>query len=301
MLASDTELLARTAVETRSETVLTPTITGGKLKPIFVPLKNEPGVQCRIEKAQLHIDPAYQRKLNEKQVARYVANWSWVSCGVLKVSRRLGSELYFVVDGQHRYRAASHLPRITELPCIVFELDTVKDEAIAFLAANVERRMPTINDQFKALIMAGDPIAEAMFKLADTYSRQITIDAAPGARIVCVRTFANLMRQNRAALERVFPVLCELARGQSITAKLMTAFHHLERCMPRGESLSDERWHRRIVSDRVGYTAVIEQIRQMSRVDPHGHSRAYATGLLRAINHGLRQPLMISNIEQPRR
>lgn len=291
-------------VEARSgsttATVLTPTITGGKLRAVFVPLKNEPGVMMRIDKNLLHIDPQYQRKINEKQVARYVANWNWVSCGVLEVSQRPNAGNYFVIDGQHRHKAAMYLSAVTDLPCIKFELDTVKDEAIAFLAANVERRMPTIDDQFKALLMAGDPIAKAMFELADSHSRVIG-NAHDGTHVQCLSTFANLMRQNRAALERIFPVIAELARGQPMPAKLLRAFHWLERCMPRGESLADDRWRSRIVSERVGYTAIMEQIRQLSRIDPHGQSRAYATGLLRAINHGLRQPLHIINIEQPRR
>jgi hypothetical protein len=280
-----------------SPTVLLPYITGGRQRTMFVPLQNEPGVQMRIDKHLLHIDPIYQRKLNERQYTRYAANWSWVSCGVLHVAKRPNATHWFVFDGQHRWKAAMAVPSITDLPCIEFQLDTIRDEAIGFLAANVERRMPTIGDQFKALLIAGDPIAAAMEKLAGTYSREFGIPS-DGQHISCTTAMARMMRENKAAMERVFPIVAEVAASRPITAKLLHAFHRLERCMPRGESLADDHWHQRVT--RAGYDAISENIRTVALIDVKGGPRAYATGLLRAINHGLRNPLSV-DVARPRR
>jgi len=278
-----------------ANTVLTPTPTGDR--QTFVPLKNEPGVQTTISKTQLYIDSQYQRKINEKQVARMVGNWNWISCGVLEVTKRPGNTLYFVIDGQHRLRAASYLTKVKELPCIVFELDTIKDEAISFLAANTERRMPTISDQFKALLIAEDPIATKMVKLAGEYSRTIGIPT-DGNHISCVSAFAAMLRLNTSAMERVFPVVAHLAAGHPMPAKLLWGFHYLERSMPKRESLADDRWHNRI--QRIGYLEVTEEIRRYSMLDAKGGARTYATALLRTINKGLRQPLM-ANVDLVRR
>ena len=280
---------------TSAATVLTPTPTGQR--QTFVPLKNEPGRQTTIAKSQLYIDSQYQRKINERQVSRMVGNWNWVSCGVLEVTKRPGNTLYFVIDGQHRLRAASYLAKVKELPCIVFELDTIKDEAISFLAANTERRMPTISDQFKALLIAEDPIATKMVNMAEGYSRHIGIPA-DAYHVCCVSAFAQMVRINAAAMERVFPVLADLAAGHPMPARLMWAFHYLERCMPKGESLADERWARRI--QKIGYLEVTEEIRRYSMLDAKGGARTYATALLRTINKGLRQPLL-ANVDLVRR
>jgi len=293
-MVADTPILQSRA---GAATTLIPTTTVSPLRQNFVPLKNEPGVQVSIAKARLSIDSQYQRKLNERQVAVMAANWNWTSCGVLEVSRRPGSTIYFVVDGQHRLKAASYLAHIKELPCIIFELDTVRDEAIAFLASNTNRRMPTISDQFKALIMAGDPIAMRMTALAESHSRTIGIPA-DAQHITCVSAFATMLRTNTAAMERVFPLAAQVCAGHPMPARILWAFHHLERCMPRGESLADDRWRERIA--RTGHANIVEEIRKMGMLDSKGGARAYATGLLRAINRGLRQPLT-ANVDLPRR
>jgi len=288
--------------EDRSRTVLTPTITGGRERHVWVPLKNEPGELRRIDKHLLHQDPRYQRRINERQVARMVGNWNWISCGVLEVAERPGTEGVFVIDGQHRWKASTYLDAVADLPCIVFQLDEVREEAIAFLAANVERRMPSVSDQFKALLLGGDPIATAIDKMTTQYSRSIGWKQ-DGEHIGCLGVFATLMRRNRAATERIFPVVASLARSRAIPGRLLRAFHWLERCMPSGQSLSDDKWHYRLISDQVGYDAVLQGIRQAAAVDPRGADRAYAQGLLRAINRGLRAPaqLHITNIDAPRR
>src|SRR5215469_8093958 len=78
---------------------------GGRWQQVFVPVKNEPGELLRIDKHQLHVDHDYQRRLDNSRIARYAANWSWVSCGTLIVSRR-PRDRFAIVDGQHRWEAA---------------------------------------------------------------------------------------------------------------------------------------------------------------------------------------------------
>ena len=62
--------------------------------------------------------------------------------------------------------------------------------------------------------------------------------------------------------------------------------------MPKGQSLSDEHWRKR--ATRPSYTEIMECIRQTSAIDVKGGARAYALGVLRAINKGLRNPLHAS-------
>lgn len=278
-------------------TVLTGARTG-RFKRNFVPVKNEPGVQMAIDKRLLHIDPEYQRKLNERLVGRIAANWSWVSCGVIEVSQRPNSEMYFVIDGQHRWKASTYLTAITDLPCIVFALDTVVDEATGFLAANTERRMPTLADQFKALLTTEDQTAIQALRLAEAHSRRIGAPSGPGT-ISCVSDFLHCINTNAAAMQRVFPILAQISAGRPMPGRLIKGFHALERRMPPGESLADERWRQRLV--HVGYEELIQSMKVVVTLENRASERALANGILRAINRGLRNNALVVNLDVVRR
>jgi hypothetical protein len=237
-----------------------------------------------LSKSRLGIDEQYQRKVNDRLIARIVSNWSWVACGVISVSTRDNGKTWFIVDGQHRWRAAKFIGNIDELPCLCFALDTVRDEAIGFLAANAERRLPSLADQFKALLLTGDPNAVAMDKMATAYSRQIKAPASP-TTVSCVSDFMRCLQANRAAMERVFPIMAEMCRGRIMPGRLFRAMHGLERRITSG-SLSDERWRKRVVS--VGLDEVLDSVRAITLIEHNAGDRACAQGLLRAINKSLR-------------
>ena len=288
---SDTELVENT-------TVLTPTGKVRGYRPhTWVPIKNTPGRFCWVRKHELRIDKKYQRKTYPGLITRIAANWSWVSCGVLAISSRPGEYMPFIVDGQNRWEAAKLCDNVTELPCFDFELDTVKDEALGFLAVNSERQMPTLADKFRALLIVEDPLAIAAHKLATEYSREIKAPAGPGT-ISCVHDFMTCLHNNRAAMDRVFPIIAQLCAGQPMPGRIFRGIHGLERRMPRGESLADDRWRDRLV--KLGHDAILESIRVVSNIEGHGTERACAQGVLRAINRGLRSPLK-ANIDVVRR
>jgi ParB-like nuclease domain len=275
----------------RAATVLTPTglRRGSRWQQAFVPVKNEPGELLRIDKSRLHIDRSYQRKLWPNRITRIAANWSWVSCGALIVSHR-GDGHYFIIDGQHRWEAAKLVKYITDLPCLCFELDRVHDEAIGFLAANTERKYPSLAEQFKALMIAQDPVALIAQRLAESCGRRISAPAGADT-ISCVAEFFRLIQFNPEATERAFPVVARVCNGHAMTARLLRGLVILERRMPAGSSLNDARWRQRL--DSVGYTDLLTTIRHSIMLEGNGSERACAEGILRAINRGLRQPLVV--------
>jgi hypothetical protein len=244
-----------------------------------------------IHKSKLHIDSRYQRNINERLVTRIMANWSWVSCGVISVSQRPGANSYFIIDGQHRWKAATVLSNITDLPCLIFALDTVKDEATGFLATNTERRIPTLRDQFKALLITGDPAAKALDAIAAQYDRRVSAPSSPST-ISCVSDCMRLLRENKAAFERVFPVIADLCEGHAITGRLLRGMCYIERHMPPKESLSDDRWHSRIT--HVGEANITLSIKQAAMFENRGDDQTCALGILKAINRNLRLPLILT-------
>lgn len=275
-----------------------PNRNGDNRRRGWVPLRNEPGQFMMIPKRRLGIDNHYQRKVNPRLVGRIMANWSWVACGVIEVTTRDGGATWFIVDGQHRWQAALPLDAINELPCLCFDLDEVRDEAIAFLATNSERRLPSLADQFNALCVAGDPTALVAQKLAGAYSRQIKAPAS-ATTVSCVSDFLRCLQTNRAAMERVFPVMAELCAGRPMPGRIFRAMHGLERRM-YNESLSDPRWRKRI--GNIGLDEVLDSIKRIVQIEGVASDRACAQGLLRAVNKSLKvQHQLIVNMDVIRR
>jgi hypothetical protein len=261
---------------------------GNRWQQSFVPVVNEPGELMMIDKHQLQIDPRYQRRLWADRIARMAANWSWISCGALIVAQRSDSAVYFLIDGQHRWEAAKLVPSISHLPCLKFELDEVRDEAIGFLATNTERKFPSLAEQFKALLLVGDATAQVADRLAKAAGRRIGAPAGP-VTISAVSTLLFLIQQDPEAVERCWPTLAKLCEGKAMTARMLQGVVGLERRMPRRETLGNPPWSARLI--HVGYDRVNETIRQVVAMDGNNSQRAVAEGVVRALNRGLRQVL----------
>lgn len=87
----------------------------------------------QIPKFSLLFDQSYQRDLIKERVLKIQREFSWFSFGVLTVVQR-EDDYYYVVDGQHRLKATHDLKLIRTVPCLVFRLTSVQQEAMAFLA-----------------------------------------------------------------------------------------------------------------------------------------------------------------------
>jgi len=98
----------------------------------------EKGKASYLSKDVLQFDTSYQRPEITAFVWHIARNFSWKLFGTVSVSQRINGE-YFVFDGQHRVLAARLRDDIDNIPCLVFNLDGVSEEAEAFLDLNTER------------------------------------------------------------------------------------------------------------------------------------------------------------------
>jgi hypothetical protein len=181
---------------------------------------------------------------------------------------------------------------VRSLPCLRFELDMVKDEAIGFLACNTERKFPSLAEQFKALIIAEDRAALVAKELADSAGRHVSAPSGP-TNISAVSEFIRLIQADELAVKRVWPVLSGLCRGRAMTARMMRGVVGLERRMPRGQTLGhDSYWGARIL--RVGYDQIDQSIRQLALIEGSASERACAEAIARMINRGRGNTLNIN-------
>lgn len=122
--------------------------------------------------AELHIDPAYQRDIDnggsQALIRRIAQHWNWDLCQPLTVSRRVGEALrqaqgerdsgerLFVIDGQHRLAAARLRGDIDQLPCVIVAYADAAEEAASFVHLNQSRKALNALDLFKAALASGD-------------------------------------------------------------------------------------------------------------------------------------------------
>src|SRR5512134_3578070 len=125
-------------------------------------IRNAPGEFLMIPKTELEVDPAYQRnKINQRRVDTLTRTWDWIACGCLVVALR-DDNTWFVMDGQHRKLAADQRSDIRELPCLVFETTSRRQEAVSFLAINQGRVGVGSLDRYRAQLLSGDTTASAV-------------------------------------------------------------------------------------------------------------------------------------------
>lgn len=247
---------------------------------------DKPGEFAMIAKSSLHIDYRYQRKYSEDKILKLANEWSWIPCGTLAVSLREDGEWY-VMDGQHRLLAAMKRDEITEMPCMVYDVETVKDEAKAFLTMQTNRRPISSVDKFNALLMTESHVARVANELIIVTGRKVQRGKSAGG-FRAVQVVMDCVAENEAVLRKVWPIIIELCgsdhvMGQSLISGLWFLQCHTD------QDLSRAHWRRRIVG--LGYDKIMNAINQSGAYHGFTNRKSAAIGIANAINHGLRNKL----------
>lgn len=238
----------------------------------------------RVPKAELKINhEVYQRDGAVAKILELASNWSWISCGVLVVARR-GGELW-VVDGQHRKRAADRRSDINELPCLIFDVQSVKQEARAFLDTNTNRKPVTSLAKFKALLAAGDGRAHFVNDaVTATGLRWATASQSPGD-FKAVALALSLAERASDAFVRVIGVAAKLALDARTPLhwRVLSGLDYIDSNVEGG--LSNKRLLARI--EKIGIAALTHGADSAAKYYAKGGAKVYGDGMMQAINKGL--------------
>lgn len=154
-------------------------------QPVPAPNIGDHGELAWLPLGKLAIDQRYQRDIldsGKTNIRKIIENFNWRKFGVLVVGRR-DSDLFAIIDGQHRAIAALMHGGIAEVPCLILK-GGMQAEAATFSAINggVTRISPL--QSFHADVAAGDPAAIALFDLCAkagvTITRRPKVDFGPG-------------------------------------------------------------------------------------------------------------------------
>lgn len=252
---------------------------------------DKPGLLKLISKHDLFIPEEYQRDLNESKAKEYSSNWSWFGCGVLIVARRPNG-LHYVVDGQHRKAAAMRRSDISELPCIVFETENLKEEAKAFITANTNRKAMTAIEKLKGLSESGDETSAFVVNQISKYGLRIAKTATKGNEIKCIQACQRIAGKNRQSFVETLSLCAELSAQSNnpISERVLFGIDYINLHIDGG--VVEKRLRNRIIS--VGSVALLEGANKASAYFARGGERVWADGMLSVINKGLRNQFALT-------
>jgi hypothetical protein len=252
---------------------------------------NDPSAKGELEwidKSKLEIDYSYQREVVSTKVERLAERFSWPAFGVLVVARR-GGKLY-VAEGQHRLMAARKRSDISLVPCVIFDSKGKPYEARVFLDANAERKPVTAIAKFKAMIVERDATALAVNKMVVDAGRTVAQNSAANT-VACVSLLCRLHTTVPDYLARIWPLVVELCENSNIPERVVDSLVYIEKRLPDGVSLTDRKWKSRLLS--IGPEQLMRAIAGSIGHYQAGGAKVWSRGILRALNHGMRDRLRI--------
>lgn len=188
------------------------------------PVGSQPSIEW-IHLDRLSVDGAYQRSTDNAASRRLItsiaARFDWRLCAPLVVSRRSDDALT-IIDGQHRWMAASLRKDIPQLPCCVFRYESTEEEARMFILANRARKpMNRLDDYYAALAAADEDALEMQQIVKDaglSIARNTSSTAWKPGEVAFTSSIATAIRRfGSAIVSAVLTNMAEAFPGQKLT------------------------------------------------------------------------------------
>lgn len=252
-------------------------------------IKDSRGSFEMVDKMVVEVDETYQRDADNPKVNEIASQFLWVAFGVLLVGRRPDGSLW-CFDGQHRLLAAQKRSDVTEVPCFVFDMKTMGQEAEAFLLANSKRKAVSALAKWKAQVQVGDKATLRANELVEYSGRKVGL--ANASNIACIGLLRKLCAkdQEHELLKKVWPLLCELCEGEVLANELVDAFVYIEsKLVAQGEgvSLTDRKWSCRV--KEIGFKDLRTGALEGAAFFSKGGAKSWAQGVLNVLNRRLQE------------
>lgn len=249
------------------------------IKPVLKPIVGRKGSFHYIDKRMLFCDETYQRDITKTKVEDIRDNFSWQSCGCLVVTERRDGR-FAVNDGGHRWAAAMQRDDIKDIPCLVFPVSTIKQEAQVFLDVNEGRRPLITAQKHKARLSAREPDALAIQSILETCGRSHRRDGG----VACLSVMYYEFKHGRGdILRRIWPILDKLHGTRPVAEHICKAFLYIEKKLPANLSLTHPKWEKIIL--KTGYDAIMRACKMATLKHGKGAAKIYAEGTMKLLNH----------------
>ena len=251
-----------------------------------------------IDKHSLQIDTKnYQRdELSKSKTQELVNNFKWAAFGALYVAQRDDGSLQ-VFEGGHRLRAALQRPDITEVPCLVYRIHQLSEEADSFKKVNENRSPVKAHDRWKAGIVAKNRYDLKAKMILDHHGIEATKN--PSRRTNQFNSIGCLVWLVRDWPDCAFEVfnaavlICK-PEDKPIKDKILRGLCWLQRngvdvCDPKKPLL------KRLIF--AGIPTIEKSIRSAVALADRGGEKSFGKGILDVINKGKHRKIPMPNID----
>lgn len=163
-----------------------------------------------IPKKDLLIDYSYQRETSMLR-NKIAAEFNNVVLGTLIVSKREDGK-YYVMDGHQRLEAARSRSDVSTLPCMVYEMENVKDEAKVFDKIQTNRDRVSRIHRFQVRLTYEDPVALGIQKILDLTGHTVKNDDTSHA-VRCIGAIERCYLRNARKFEEYWPFIVRICEG----------------------------------------------------------------------------------------
>lgn len=186
-----------------------------------------PGVFRLVNKSLLNVDDKYQRdRTSEEAVKRIARTWDWTLFEVLMVAEREDKSLW-VFSGGHRTRASFYRSDIIDLPCMIFQLADISDEARSFIAGAKMKTSINSLDTFRAAVVAMEPAACKTAAMLSDLGIKVKKTATRPNELKCVHTVQNAVIENAENAKRVMSLVVNMANEEPICSVVFRGIFRL--------------------------------------------------------------------------
>ena len=251
---------------------------------------SEPGEFRLVPKAILSIDESYQRgPVSKTKVIQIAREWSWVMFGCLTVGRRADGTLVVIVGG-HRTRAAMHRSDIDLLPCMIFDIEEIGDEAAAFVGEAITTSAIASFYKHRAAVVAGDPVAILVDAMLEELGYAATHSSQSPNTIRGIRQLHELVARDADLARRVLALAVRIAAGEHLKATLVAAL--FEAAVSHPVILTAPHSDRLV---RLGPDAIFAEMRRKEAIVGSGGARIWSLAILDLVNKGRRSHNRLGN------
>jgi hypothetical protein len=250
---------------------------------------DQPGEFLWLDKTVIKVDNEnYQRNpKGATVVTKIAADWSWVACGAIAVALRDDGN-YYAMDGQHRLLAALRREDIRQMPCMVFLVSKVEEEAQGFLRVNTGRKPLSGIERFRAKVTSGNPVTMKVDHLLRLYGYRVTDSTDSKHGVKCVTLLTALAERDADALRAVLMIYRDAFDSRAVREKVAAAIAEIY--FRRAADVNSKRFVQRCAA--VGHSAISEAVNKAAAYYARGGARVFAEGAANALNKGLRSPIV---------
>lgn len=231
----------------------------------------------------IHVDSRYQREATDSQVLKIAKTWNWVACAAIILARRSDGTLW-AIDGQHRVLAAQRRSDTRELPCIIFNVEEVAEEARHFREINTIRKAVSSIDNFNAAIVEGEKSAIAVKQMVEQ-SGYVVSRSSSNFTVQCVRAIQTEMVRDDALCREVWKLCVDICNGECVKDRVFQSLCEVERRLrKRGDQQSIFDSHNRRKLIEAGQSVLKEECHKAAEYHKKGGAAVWAKGIVKFLN-----------------